>query len=116
MINCYDSLQTDFSCELVKINCLFSEDVLRHYKQKRYGIKSCKPDLDEDYLWDLQQLFEYVLQTDLDSFDKNTYRNTIYIENYLKEQNANGCIPDYKIQNLSICNISDILEKINSLK
>lgn len=113
---CYDSLEKDYTCEEVKLNCLFAEDVLRDYKNKRYGLKRCKPDLDEQHLWDLQQLFAYILQTDLDSFDKNTYRNRIYIEEQLREQNANGCLADFKIQNLSICNISDLVEKINSLK
>lgn len=116
MINCYDSSDNRFVCEQVKINCLFADDVLRHYKEKRYGIKSCKPDMDEQYLWDLQQLFMYVLKTDLDSFDVNTYKNKLYIEEQLKELNAKGEIPDLVIQNLDICNISDILEKINSLK
>lgn len=112
---CYDSIEKDYTCEEVKINCLFAGDVLRMYKQKRYGIKSCKKDFDENKLWDLQQLLAYNLQMDLDSFDKNTYRNRIYLEQQALDGNASGCLPDYKIQNLEICNISNLIEKINSL-
>jgi hypothetical protein len=112
---CYDSLEKDYTCEEIKINCIFAGDVIRMYKEKRYGIKSCKKDLDEKHLWDLQQLLAYSLQMDLDSFDKNTYRNRIYLEELAREQNANGCLADFKIQNLEICNISDLIEKINSL-
>ena len=115
MNNCYDKYNTGYGCEITKINCLFANDVTRHYKSKRYGIKSCKTDLDENELWDLKQLLDYITSMDLDSFDKNTYRNKLYLEERLNELNGKGCLSDFKIYNLKVCNVSDLVEKINSL-
>jgi len=113
--NCYNSVDNPYNCEQTKINCLFANDVTRHYKSKRYGIKSCKKDLNEAELWDLKQLFDHILTMDLHSFDKNTFRNKLYLEDRLNELNGKGCISDFKILTLQVCNISDIVEKINSL-
>lgn len=115
MNKCYDFLSKDYQCAEEKINCIFAEDVNRHYKQKRYGIKSCKKDLDEQKLWDLQQLFMYDLQMDLSCFDLNTYRNELYINNDLLTENTNHFTQDFKLQAIKVCNISNLIEKINSL-
>ena len=115
MNKCHDSVSRRFACEEERLFCAFTDEVNREYKEKRYGIKSCKNDRDEGYLWDITQLFSYVVQTDLDGFDKNTFRNKMYMEDRLKEMNGNACLPDYRLQNLNICNISSLLETINSV-
>lgn len=113
-MSCKSSINP-FLCEQIKINCLFACEVVKDYKNKRYGIKSCKKDLDNDYLQDLKLLLEYNVSTNLSSFDKNLYRNKLYLEEWLKELNNKECLPDYKLQSLGTCNISELLEKINLL-
>lgn len=88
---------------------------MKDYKNKRYGIKSCKKDLNNDYLWDLKQLLEFNISSDLGSYDSNLYRNKLYLENWLKDLNSRDCLPDSKIQTLDICNITKLIEKINLL-
>lgn len=114
MRNCYNTVENDYVCEQIKINCLYADSVLSDYKIKRYGIKSCKSIHNKEEIEDLYLLLNYVLQMDLDSFDKNTYRNKLYLEERLNDLNGKGCLSDFKILNTKICNISDLIEQINS--
>ncbi len=109
------NVKTPYGCEQQKINCLFAEDVMNQYKQKRYGIKPCCNNLDEQYFWDLKQLLEYNISLDLSSYDRNTYRNKLYLEQRLKDLNDKDCLPDIKVKTLEICNISELIEQINLL-
>jgi hypothetical protein len=115
MNKCYDSVDNTYICEEVKINCLFADEVYKSYKMKRYGIKSCKKKYDENLLWDLKHLLTFNLNNHIDIFSKNTYRNKLYVEKYVLEQNSKGLIPDYQVNSLNVCNISNLIEKINSL-
>ena len=90
-----------FICEQQKINSLFACEVLKDYKKNRYGIKSCKKDLDNSYVEDLLTLLSFNINGDVSMFDKNLYKNKLYLEDWLKEMNANGCISDFKILSLN---------------
>lgn len=115
MIKCYDSVDNSYICEEIKLKCLFADEVYKSYKMKRFGLKSCKKRYDENVLNDYITLLSYNLNNHLDLFTKNTYRNKLYIESHLLEQNAKGNVKDYQVNSLNICNISDLIEKINSL-
>lgn len=50
------------------INKLFANQVHTSYKQKRFGIKSCKTSYDADFLCDLNDLHKRILE--LESCDR----------------------------------------------
>lgn len=112
---CFETSENRFLCEEIKIKCAFSESVYKDYKKKRFGITSCKPGNSEEY-WDLMQLLDYNLNNSLQFFDKNTYRNELYVNESLKGLVSQNQLKEYFIKTLQVCNISKILEKINSLK
>jgi hypothetical protein len=113
-LNCSE-IKREFACEQLKINCLFACEVEKDYVKKRFGVKSCKADLDNNYLWDLLQLFNYNTSTDLSYLDNNTYRNKLYLDGWFKEMNGKDCVSDFKVQHLDTCNMSELIEKINLL-
>lgn len=112
MRNCYESTDNPFMCQLKKIKCLFADTVYAKYKEERFGISTCKPTLSMDKASDLKELMEHIYSTDISGFDTNTYRNTIEVEEGLLDS---SCISEFATENLHICNISNLIEKINSL-
>lgn len=115
MISCYDTIDDKFTCQLQKIKCAFADRVFADYRQLRYGIKSCDIKYSIELLSDLKELMEYIESTDISGFDQNTYRNRILTNDTLQEQVNNGCIPPFMVETLKICNLSNLIEKINSL-
>ncbi len=114
-MSCKNNPFNPYECELIKTKCLFACEVMKDYKKERYGIKSCVKDLDNDFIYDLLQLLEFNLSGDISSFDKNLYRNKLYLENWLKEMNVSGCLSDFKLLSLNTCDFTKLIEKINSL-
>lgn len=115
MIHCYESVDDRFVCQLQKIKCLFADRVYTNLKEIKYGIRPCKPMYSVIQLSDLKELMEYISSMDISGFDKNTYRNEIINENQLLNMVNAGCIPAFAVETLKVCNISSLLEKINSL-
>jgi hypothetical protein len=106
---CYDSLGAAFACQYEKIICLTAAKGYSLYKERRFGVKTCKPAYDMDMLSDLLSLMEYSELLDLSLFSSNTYRN-------IKDQSCienEGC--GFELETLKVCNISTLIEKINSL-
>lgn len=112
-MNCYDSSSDKFICSLQKLNCVFADQVYSEYKKKRYGIKTCNTTKDVS---SLKELADYIMTTmDLSGFSDNTYRNEIINNNCLQYNIDNGCASEFHAKSLEICNVSNIIEKINSL-
>lgn len=112
VIKCYDSKDDKFICQLQKIKCLFADKVNQIYMQERFGVNLCAllPDLTK--LSDLKDLMEYISTMDLSHFTSNTYRNHIIIDDELLDSD---CLSDFSTESLRVCNISNLIEKINSL-
>lgn len=115
MNKCYDSLDEFFVCQLQKIKCRFADCIYDQYKQKRYGMAPCKDRCSNiSQLSDLKELMEYNELLDLSQFDYNTYRNHLN-ETSILEAATNKCISPHAVETLSVCNISNLVEKINTL-
>lgn len=115
MISCYDNTDESFKCQLKKIKCLFADKIYSNYNEIRYGVKSCKNLYSVLQLTDLKDLMEYIDTMDLTGFSRNTYRNSLINNCQLLEMATDGCIPDFAVETLKVCNISTLIEKINSL-
>jgi hypothetical protein len=115
MLSCYDSVNDLFVCELQKIKCLFSEEIYNSYKQQRYGIKTCSGPADPDELSDIRELMEYIMTMDISGLSGNTYRNQIINDLTIEAEVKGKCAPDFMAEALRVCNISKIIEKINTL-
>lgn len=115
MRSCYDNTDDRFTCQLQKIKCLYAERVYDDYRQSRYGIGSCNNEPDLEEVSDIKELIEYIDTMDISGFSSNTYRNTVINNKSLLGMSKTGCIPDFAVETLKVCNISNLLEKINSL-
>ncbi len=115
MNRCYDSLDERFVCQLKKIKCAFACAVFAAYKEKRYGIAPCVAPKDQQQMADLLALMEYTEMLDISQFDYNTFRNSLYKDDMITRMVTDHCLPSFSMQTLEVCNISNILETINSL-
>lgn len=115
MNTCYDNIDETFVCQLQKIKCLFSDQVYSNYNDTRFGIKSCKSLYPLLQLSDLKDLLEYIETMDISRYSPNTYRNSLSENQSLESQAKAGCIPSFAIETLKVCNLSNLIEKINSL-
>lgn len=115
MKNCYDNIDETFICQLQKIKCLFADRVYSEYKDVRFGIKTCKTSPSLLQLSDLKELIEYIYTMDISNYGQNTYRNAIIEEGTLQAMVNDGCIPAFAVETLKVCNISNLIEKINTL-
>lgn len=114
MNKCYDSLGEAFVCQLEKISCLFASCIYRQYKEKRYGISSCSPLCSTTQLQELKELMEWNELLDLSQFDYNTYRNYLN-QSKLQQLVDGGQVAPTALESLNVCNISNLIEKINTL-
>lgn len=115
MVSCYESLDNGLECQLKKIKCLFADRIYSNFKEIKYGIRPCKEMYSVLFLSDMKELLEYIYSMDLSNFDKNTYKNLILNNDQLLQMAKDGCIPEFAVETLKVCNISTLIEKINSL-
>lgn len=115
MVSCYDNTDDQFKCQLRKIKCLFADRIYTNYKEVRYGIRPCNELYTLMELSDLKDLMEYISTMDLSNFDLNTYKNSLIYNEMLLKMASDGCIPEFAVETLQVCNISTLIEKINSL-
>lgn len=115
MKSCYESLTDSFTCQLKKIKCLFADNVFSKFREAHYGIQSCRKTIPLQQLTDLKELMEYTSLMDLSGFSSNTYANALIEDQVLLNQAKNGCISEFSVETLKVCNVSNLIEKINSL-
>jgi len=58
---------------------------------------------------------EYNESLDLSLYTSNTYRNNLLVDPALLEMSKSGCIPEFAVETQKVCNISNLVEKINTL-